>query len=108
MPVSMKWVAIVAASSVILSACYTLWMIKRVLMGDIVNDEVKGLKDISIREFSFFAPLIVLVIWLGLYPVPVLDLLHVSVAHLVDQATSSKLADAALMVPSAAAHLTGH
>jgi len=108
MPVSMKWVAIVAASSVILSACYTLWMIKRVLMGDIVNDEVKGLKDISIREFSFFTPLIVLVIWLGLYPVPVLDLLHISVAHLVDQATSSKLADAALMVPSAAAHLTGH
>jgi len=108
MPISMKWVAIIAASSVVLSACYTLWMVKRVLMGDLVKDEVKGLTDMNIREFSFFAPLIVLVIWLGLYPVPVLDLLHASVAHLVDQATSSKLADAALLAEGAAAHLTGH
>lgn len=108
MPVSMKWVAIVAASSVVLSACYTLWMVKRVLMGDLVKDEVKGLTDMNVREFAFFAPLIVLVIWLGLYPVPALDLLHASVAHLVDQATSSKLADAALLAEGAAAHLTGH
>jgi len=78
MPVSMKWVAIVAASSVVLSACYTLWMVKRVLMGDLVKDEVKGLTDMNVREFAFFAPLIVLVIWLGLYPVPALDLLHAS------------------------------
>jgi len=108
MPFSMKWVAIVAASSVILSACYTLWMVKRVLMGDLVKDEVKELTDMNVREFAFFAPLIVLVIWLGLYPVPALDLLHASVAHLVDQATSSKLADAALLAEGAAAHLTGH
>ncbi|MBL1353316.1 MAG: NADH-quinone oxidoreductase subunit M [Zetaproteobacteria bacterium] len=108
MPFSMKWVAIIAASSVVLSACYTLWMVKRVLMGDLVKDEVKTLKDMNVREFSFFAPLIVLVIWLGLYPAPALDLLHVTVAHLVDQATSSKLADAALIAQGAAAHLTGH
>ncbi|MDQ6994996.1 MAG: NADH-quinone oxidoreductase subunit M [Mariprofundaceae bacterium] len=108
MPFSMKWVAILAATSVILSACYTLWMVKRVLMGDVVKDEVKTLSDMNLREFSFFAPLIVLVIWLGLYPVPVLDLLHASVVHLVDQATSSKLADAALLAKGAAAHLTGH
>ncbi len=108
MPISMKWVAIVAASSVILSACYTLWMVKRVLMGDLVKDEVKTLKDMNLREFSFFAPLIVLVLWLGLYPVPALDFLHVSVAHLVEQATATKLPDAAVIAQSAAAHLTGH
>ena len=108
MPVSMKWVAIVAASSVILSACYTLWMVKRVLMGDLVKDEVKALKDMNIREFAFFAPLMMLVLWLGLYPVPALDFLHVSVAHLVEQATATKLPDAAIIAQSAAAHLTGH
>lgn len=108
MPVSMKWVAIIAATSVILSACYTLWMVKRVLMGDIEKEEVKGLSDMSLREFGFFVPLIILVVWLGLYPLPVLDVLHVSVANLVDQATSSKLADAAINAQSAAAHVTGH
>ncbi|MDX8397207.1 MAG: NADH-quinone oxidoreductase subunit M [Mariprofundaceae bacterium] len=108
MPISMKWVAIAAAISVILSACYTLWMVKRVLMGDIEKDEVKGLTDITVREFSFFVPLIVLVLWLGLYPLPVLDVLHVSAAHLVDQATSSKLVDAAVMAQGAAAHAIGH
>ena len=108
MPVSMKWVAIVAAVSVILSACYTLWMVKRVLMGDLEKEEVKGLSDMTLREFGFFAPLIILVVWLGLYPLPVLDILHVSAAHLVEQATSSKLADAALIAQGAAAHVTGH
>jgi len=108
MPFSMKWVAIIAASSVVLSACYTLWMVKRVLMGDMEKDEVKALSDMTVREFSFFAPLIVLVIWLGLYPLPVLDLLHPSIAHLVDQVTSSKLADAAMIAQGATAHVTGH
>jgi len=89
--ISTKWVAVLAATSVVLSAAYTLWMYKRVIMGDLVKDEVKALKDMTVREFAFFAPLMVLVAWLGLYPLPVLDVLHSSVSHLIVQATTSKL-----------------
>jgi len=53
------------------------------------------------REFGYFVPLILLVVWLGLYPLPVLDVLHVSVAHLVDQATTSKLGAAQALAQAA-------
>jgi NADH-quinone oxidoreductase subunit M len=92
---STKWVAIGAASSIVLSACYTLWMYKRVIMGDLVKDSVKSMQDMSVREFGFFVPLMLLVLWMGFYPLPVLDVMHVSVAHLIEQATSSKLDAAA-------------
>ncbi len=95
--VSTKWVAIAAATSVILSACYTLWMYKRVVMGDLVKDSVKTMQDMSLREFGFFVPLILLTLWIGFYPLPVLDWLHASVSHLVAQATGSKLAAAAAL-----------
>jgi len=92
--ISTKWVAVLAASSVVLSACYTLWMYKRVIMGDLVKDEVKAMPDMNARELAFFAPLIVLVVWLGVYPVPVLDVMHASVSHLIAQVGTSKLAAA--------------
>lgn len=91
MVISSKWVAVLAATSVVLSACYTLWMYKRVTFGDLVKDEVKAMPDMNWRELGFFAPLIVLVIWLGLYPLPVLDVMHASVSNLIAQATASKL-----------------
>jgi NADH-quinone oxidoreductase subunit M len=94
--VSTKWVAIGAASSIVLSACYTLWMYKRVIMGDLVKDSVKSMQDMSVREFGFFVPLMLLVLWMGFYPLPVLEIMHVSVAHLIEQATTSKL-DAAVL-----------
>jgi NADH-quinone oxidoreductase subunit M len=93
---STKWVAIGAASSVVLSACYTLWMYKRVIMGDLVKDSVKTMQDMNVREFGYFVPLMLLVLWMGFYPLPVLDVMHVSVAHLIEQATTSKL-DAAVL-----------
>jgi len=105
---STKWVAIAATISVVLSACYTLWMYKRVMMGDLVKDEVKAMPDMNKREFLYFLPLIALVLWMGVYPQPVLDVMHVSVTHLIEQATTSKLDGAALIAQGAAAHLTGH
>ncbi len=98
---STKWAAVLAAISVVLSACYTLWMYKRVIMGDLVKDSIKGLKDMTAREFGFFVPLIVLAVWLGVYPVPVLDVMHASVSHLIAQATTTKL-DAAQALAEAA------
>lgn len=98
MDVSTKWVAIAATSSVVLSACYTLWMYKRVVMGDLVKDSVKSMKDMTAREFGYFVPLMLLTLWMGFYPLPFLDILHVSVEHLVAQATTSKLDAAAALV----------
>ncbi|OIO73794.1 MAG: NADH-quinone oxidoreductase subunit M [Zetaproteobacteria bacterium CG1_02_53_45] len=98
MDVSTKWIAIAATSSVVLSACYTLWMYKRVVMGDLVKDSVKSMKDMTVREFGFFVPLMALTLWMGFYPMPFLDFLHVSVSHLIDQATTSKLDAAAALV----------
>lgn len=101
MTISAKWIAIAATLSVVLSACYTLWMYKRVIMGDIKHESVKTMQDISLREFSYFVPLILLVLWMGFYPLPVLDVMHESVAHLVEQATSSKLDAAAALAATA-------
>jgi len=98
MTISAKWIAIAATISVVLSACYTLWMYKRVIMGDITKDSVKTMQDMTVREFSYFVPLILLVLWMGFYPMPVLDVMHESVAHLIEQATTSKLDAAAALV----------
>ncbi|WP_018294245.1 NADH-quinone oxidoreductase subunit M [Mariprofundus ferrooxydans] len=97
LPVSVKWVAIIATTSVVLSACYTLWMCKRVVFGDVTKESVGSMKDMSVREFGYFVPLIILVAWLGFYPTPVLDLMHESVIHLVAQASTSKLDAAAAL-----------
>ncbi len=104
---STKWVAIAATTSVVLSACYTLWMYKRVIMGDITKDSVKTMQDMSVREFGFFMPLIALVVWMGIYPLPVLDVMHESVAHLLDQVNTSKLDAAAAMAQQMSAQ-AGH
>ena len=101
MSVSTKWVAIGAATSVILSACYTLWMYKRVILGDLVKDSVKSMQDMTLREISYFVPLILLVLWLGFYPAPVLNVIHESVTHLVAQATTSKLTAAHALAQAA-------
>ena len=103
--VSTKWVAIGAATSVVLSACYTLWMYKRVVFGDLVKDTVKGMSDMSAREFAYFVPLILLVAWMGLYPKPVLNVMHASVHHLVAQATASKLPAAAKLAQAGHIHI---
>ncbi|MDX8401537.1 MAG: NADH-quinone oxidoreductase subunit M [Mariprofundaceae bacterium] len=104
--ISSKWVAIMAATSIVLSACYTLWMYKRVVFGDLTKDSVKAMPDMSARELGYFVPLILLVAWLGLYPLPVLDIMHPTVAHLIEQATTSKLDVAAALAAEQAAGLT--
>ncbi|MDQ6964787.1 MAG: hypothetical protein Q9M13_07705, partial [Mariprofundales bacterium] len=68
---------------------------------------VKTMVDMSSREIAYFVPLILLVVWMGLYPVPILDMLHATVAHLVDQVSTSKLPAAELLAGSEAL-LDGH
>ncbi|MBF0614191.1 MAG: NADH-quinone oxidoreductase subunit M [Magnetococcales bacterium] len=85
-----KAVAIVAATGLVFGAAYILWMFKRVVFGAVVHDEVRAMKDLSLREFALFAPLLVMVFWIGFYPGPFLKIFHASVEHLLKQAAVVK------------------
>ncbi len=85
------WFAFLAALTLILGAAYTLWMVKRVVFGDVANERVAALTDINRREFLFLAVLAIAVIALGVWPNPLLDVMHTSVDHLIQQAAGSKL-----------------
>ncbi|MDG2395777.1 NADH-quinone oxidoreductase subunit M [Candidatus Thioglobus sp.] len=85
------WYAVLAASTLIVGAAYTLWMVKRVFWGAITNPEVATLSDINTREFGILAVLAIAVIAMGVYPQPVIDVMHVSIEHLLNQALTSKL-----------------
>ncbi len=65
--------ATVAATGVIFAACYMLWMFQRVVFGKVTNEKNKDLKDLSWREIAIFAPLILFIIWIGVYPSTFLD-----------------------------------
>jgi len=79
------WVAAFAATGVILGAAYMLYLYRRVVFGALEKDEVKKMLDMSPREWAVFAPLIVLTLWMGVYPVSFLDVMHVSVDNLLSQ-----------------------
>ncbi|MFN8897939.1 MAG: NADH-quinone oxidoreductase subunit M, partial [Pseudomonadota bacterium] len=72
-------------------AAYTLWMVKRVYFGAVANDDVRGLSDINGREFLVLALLAVAVLWMGIHPKPVTDLMNASVAELLRHVAVSKL-----------------
>ncbi len=85
------WFAFLAATTLILGAAYTLWMVKRVLFGDVANDDVAKLTDINRREFLMLAVLAVIVLAIGIWPAPVTDVMHATVEHLLTQISQSKL-----------------
>jgi NADH-quinone oxidoreductase subunit M len=79
------WIAIFAATGAILSACYMLYLYWRVIFGELVKPTLQTIKDLSLREVALLAPLVVVVILMGVYPKPVFDVTSVSVAHLISQ-----------------------
>ena len=85
------WVGAAAATTLILGAAYTLWMIKRVVFGEVANDHVAELKDIGGREFLFLGLLAVCVLAMGLYPFPFTEVMHASVDNLLKHVAVSKL-----------------
>ncbi|MDD5394525.1 MAG: NADH-quinone oxidoreductase subunit M [Thiothrix sp.] len=85
------WVAILASTTLIIGAAYTLWLVKRVIFGDIKNGEVAELQDISQREFVMLALLAGAVLLLGLWPQPLTDVMDMSIKNLVTQALQSKI-----------------
>ena len=77
------WVALGAAMGMILGAAYMLYLYRRVVFGRIQRDDVKSLPDLSLREHAVFAPLVILAVWMGVYPQSFLSFFEVSVAALV-------------------------
>ncbi len=85
------WYALLAGTTLVLGAAYTLWMIKRVVFGAVANDGVAGLQDLSMREFMILALMAGGVLIIGLWPAPLVDVMAASVDKLVIQVTQSKL-----------------
>jgi NADH-quinone oxidoreductase subunit M len=85
------FIALLAATTLIFGAAYTLWMVKRVYFGDVANDDVKGLQDLNGREFVMLAVLAAAVLWMGLYPKPFTDVMNVSVTGLLQHVAQPKL-----------------
>ena len=85
------WVGMVAALALILGASYSLWMFKRVYLGPVTNDNVKGLLDLNKREFLVMCLLAVMVLYLGIHPKPFTDAMDLSVAQLLQHIAVSKL-----------------
>ena len=85
------WVGFAAATTLILGAAYTLWMVKRVVFGEVANSHVAELTDVNNREFLFLALLAFCVLAMGVYPYPFTDVMHVSVDNLLKHVAVSKL-----------------
>jgi NADH-quinone oxidoreductase subunit M len=85
------WFAFLAASTLVLSAAYTLWLVKRVIFGDVANDKVAALHDINGRELFVLSVLAVAVLAFGLWPGPLLDVMRASTQHLAQQLLVSKI-----------------
>ena len=85
-----SWLAAFAATGVILGAVYMLYLYRRVVFGELTKESLLKITDLSRREILMFAPLIVLVFWMGIYPVSFLDVMHVSVGNLIDQVVSAQ------------------
>jgi NADH-quinone oxidoreductase subunit M len=85
------WFALLAAITLIVGAAYTLWMVKRVIFGSVTKESVAGLQDINGREAFVLATLAFMVLLLGVWPAPLIDVMEVTVTNLVEQITVSKL-----------------
>jgi NADH-quinone oxidoreductase subunit M len=79
------WLAFGAALGMILGAAYMLWLYRRVVFGRITREDLRGLLDMNPREYAVFAPLVLLTLWMGIYPQSFLSFFETSVAALVQQ-----------------------
>ena len=85
------WLAFLAATTLIFGAAYTLWLVKRVVFGDVANDGVASLKDVDSREFFYLAVLAAGVLLLGVWPAPLLEVMEVTLANLLEHVQQTKL-----------------
>ena len=91
-----SWLAALAATGIVLGAAYMLWLYRRVVFGELEKEALKSILDLNRREILVFAPIIVGVLWLGVYPNSFLDVMHVSVENLIALSEPSKMGQAIL------------
>ncbi|HJV54250.1 MAG TPA: NADH-quinone oxidoreductase subunit M [Noviherbaspirillum sp.] len=84
------WIGLLAATALIFGAAYSLWLVKRVVFGEVGNKHVAELKDLSMREFFMLGLLAIAVLVMGLYPAPFTDVMQTSVADLLQHVSVSK------------------
>ncbi|HYG84913.1 MAG TPA: NADH-quinone oxidoreductase subunit M [Azospirillum sp.] len=87
------WVATLAATGLILGAAYALWLLRRIVFGRLAKPDLKGLFDMNAREIAVFVPLVLVVLWMGIYPTSFLKITSASVGQLI-QTYETKLAAA--------------
>ena len=85
------WYAFLAGLTLILGAAYSLWLVKRVIFGDVGSDDVANLKDINAREALVLSILAFMVLLVGLWPQPLVEMMHVSVEQLLEHIQQSKI-----------------
>jgi NADH-quinone oxidoreductase subunit M len=85
------WYSLLAATTLVLGAAYTLWLVKRVVFGPVANERVAGLADLNGREFIVLTALAAAVLLIGVWPAPLLKIMEPSIHHLVDQAIATKI-----------------
>ncbi len=83
------WVALFTATGLVLGATYMLWLYRRVMFGGIMSDDVRTMEPMNGREFAIFLPITVLVLWFGIYPASLLDLMAGSIQLVLDMVSSS-------------------
>ncbi|MDD9858728.1 MAG: NADH-quinone oxidoreductase subunit M [Gammaproteobacteria bacterium] len=85
------WFAVAAALTLIFGAAYTLWMVKRVIYGAVISERVAALPDVNGREMLFLGVLAALVLWVGVWPNPLLEVMHATIDNLLEHTAASKL-----------------
>ena len=85
------WIAFLGATTLIVGAAYTLWLVKRVIFGAVTNDQVEKLNDLNKRETLILFILAIFVLAVGLWPEPLINVMNDSLVHVIEQATTSKL-----------------
>jgi NADH-quinone oxidoreductase subunit M len=86
------WYAFLAGTTLVLGAAYTLWLVKRVIFGEVANEHVAKLADLTGREFLVLGLLALAVILVGVWPAPLLNVMHATTEHLAQQLLLSKIA----------------
>jgi NADH-quinone oxidoreductase subunit M len=91
-------VAALTTTGIILGAAYMLYLYRRIIFGKLTKESLQKIFDLSGREIAVFAPLAVVVIWMGIYPMPFLDAMHASVNHLIGQVETARALNDAVVL----------
>ncbi len=95
-------IAALATTGLVLGAAYMLWLYRRVIFGELTKDDLRDLVDLDRRELAIFLPMIIVVMWMGIYPGSFLDVIHVSVENLITQFNNALAANEAGLVTGVA------